>query len=64
MRNLVLRKKALGAFFMTTFFMTTYFVINSYPVVFPKGLDVTNQALSLQIHLRYPRHPQPLEGNH
>lgn len=52
MRNLILRRKAFGALSSPNSF--TRFVINLYPVMFQKGLDVASQALSLQISLRRP----------
>lgn len=36
----------------------TYFASNLYPVIFQKGLDMANQAITnLQASLRHPSHP-------
>lgn len=63
MRNLVLRRKAFGALSSPNIFLI-YFAINLYSVIFQKELDMANQALHLQTHLRHPGNPQQLEMNH
>lgn len=56
MKNLTLRRKAFGNSSSPNVF--TYFASNLYPVIFQKGLDMANQAMTdLQTKLRHPSNP-------
>lgn len=56
-KNLVLRRKALGA--LSSYNIFTHFAINLYPVMFQKGWDVASQTLCMQSSLG---HPAPRAG--
>ena len=54
--NIERKKKAFGTLSSPNVF--TYFASNLYPVIFQKGLDMANQAITnLQTNLRHPSHP-------